>query len=71
MEWLDDSGSPTQELSTVEDDIENIVEETATRHGLAPLGTVRESLKTRLPIEDSVLASLLMDIRRKKSDENK
>ncbi len=71
MEWLDDSGSTTPELNTVEDDIEKIVEETATQQGLVSLDTVRESLKTRLPVEDDVLSSLLMDVRRQKNDENK
>jgi hypothetical protein len=71
MEWLDDSGSPTQELTTVEDDIKKIVEETATGHGLASLDMVRESLQARSPIEERVLSSLLMDVRRQNIDETK
>jgi hypothetical protein len=71
MEWLDDSGSPARELNTVEDDIDQIVKETAAQHGHVSLDTVRDSLRRRLPGEDNVLSSLLVDVKRQKNDENK
>jgi hypothetical protein len=71
MQWMDDLESGTQETTTIDQDINKVVENAAAEYGISSLNTLADSLRSRNPSDESVLTSILNDLRRQMTNEAK